>query len=105
MSLFCFPVGHAENAPETWEVRKAYPTGRTWALVAPADRAYLGHFLGTFPRKMDATMALTCEDSFWRKLYREEAAWYAGEPIPGWRPYEPRPCKTHPTPQEENHHA
>ena len=71
---------HAENPPETWEVRK---TGRRWGLFA----ARAEHPLESFDTKR---AALEARSSGWLvKLYDQERRWYAGEHVEGWKDYRP----------------
>jgi len=92
MSLFCCPVGHAENPPETWSVEKIAP--RTWVISTGVSSYARISSYGTKRAAQDAI------DYSWAPLYNRETAWYEGSTLLGWRPYEPRPCKNHPTVDE-----
>jgi hypothetical protein len=80
MALFATPQEHAANPPETWVVVKRGP--RSWALTLNGDTTAV---LDRFETKRAAEQART--EGFLVRLYRQEARWYAGEPVPGWRPY------------------
>jgi hypothetical protein len=82
VALFATPQEHAANPPESWVVVKRGP--RSWALTPAGDPDVV---LDQFETKRSAEQART--ESFLVKLYRQEARWYAGEPVPGWRPYAP----------------
>lgn len=77
MSLFANPAEHAANPPDTWKVTRV---GRRYALQTEG-----GIQLDSFERKRDAESART--SGFIARLYADEARWYAGEQVPGWRPY------------------
>lgn len=78
MSLFAGPVEHAANPPESWRVEKGVT--RLWFLKTKD-----GVTLETFPTKKAAEHAKV--ESFYVSLYEKESRWYAGEAIPGWKPY------------------
>jgi len=80
MSMFSGPTEHAANPPETWKVVKI--NDRSWALTSKD-----GHSFATFPRKMDADMARTLPESFWRSMYDRETQWYLGKHVAGWKPW------------------
>lgn len=83
MALFATPQEHAANPPETWAIVKRGP--RSWALTTAVDPdAAIEHFT----TKRAAEQARV--DGFAARLYRKEARWYAGESVPGWRPYAPK---------------
>jgi hypothetical protein len=78
MSLFTGPAEHAANPPQTWTVvRKG---SHNYQL-----RTAGGVRLDSFERKRDAEAATTSGPLV--ALYERERRWYAGETIPGWRPY------------------
>lgn len=77
MALF-LEENHANNPPETWEVRK---TGRRWGLFA----ARAEYPLETFETKRAALEARS--SSHLTRLYEQERRWYAGEAVPGWKMY------------------
>lgn len=79
MSLFSGPDEHAANPPETWEVVKL--AERVWAL-RPAGADYS---LNTFTTRHAAEEARS--EGSAARLWRQEAAWYAGEAVRGWKPY------------------
>ena len=77
MSLFSSPAEHAANPPSTWRVVKH---GNKWAL-----RTASGDTIGYYETKKAAE-----EDKRsgpYVRLYNDETRWYAGEPVPGWKPY------------------
>jgi hypothetical protein len=80
MSLYADPQEHAANPPESWEVRKAGP--RWWQLV---DQS--GNVLGRAETKRAAEELKV--SGFYFKLWHQEARWYAGETVYGWKPYVP----------------
>jgi hypothetical protein len=75
MSLFAGPEEHAANPPATWTVSRV--TRSLYAL-----RTKDGTVLATYHRRGDAI-----QDRRFSELYDKEARWYAGEPVPGWKPY------------------
>jgi hypothetical protein len=78
--MFASPEEHAANPPETWRVVKV--TDRLWELrPAGSDYAFFG-----YPTKREAEEAK--RSGFYFDLYNDEARWYAGEPVPHWKPYE-----------------
>jgi hypothetical protein len=85
VSLFNGPQEHAANPPSTWEVHKAAP--RLWQL-----RTRDGGVLHTTTTKRAAEDLRT--SGFYASQYAKEGRWYAGESVPGWKPYrapEPAP--------------
>jgi hypothetical protein len=78
VSLFAGPAEHTANPPESWTIVKRGE--RSWALVLTN-----GDTLDTFPSKRAAVEAT--ETGRYVELYRKESRWYAGESIPGWKPY------------------
>lgn len=78
MAVFTSPEASASNPPETWEVVKV--AERLWRLTT-AD----GAVLDSFTRKSDAEAAKT--EGWLLNLYLDEARWYAGESVRGWKPY------------------
>lgn len=78
MALYATPEQHAANPPESWEARKAGP--RLWHLV---DQE--GNVLARAETKRGAEELKT--SGFYFKLWHQEARWYAGEPVAGWKPY------------------
>jgi hypothetical protein len=88
MSLFSGPEEHAANPPDSWKVQKSEPTNpncRRWAVETAG-----GKRLSTFDTKKVAELWRS-PVGFAGHLYAEESRWYAGEHIPGWRPYVARP--------------
>ena len=79
MSLFSGPEEHAANPPETWEVVKV-AEGR-WTL-RPAGADY---YFETYPTRRAAVE--DTQSGPYVRLYRQEADWYAGKPVAGWKPY------------------
>ena len=82
MALFASRSLHENNPPSDWSVEKI---GSRWALVT-AD----GTELESFRTKRAALEGQ--KDGFCARLYAKEARWYAGEAVPGWKPYEPPTC-------------
>lgn len=81
MSLFADPIVHAANPPTTWVVRKA--SARCWQLtVIRGDGVDV---IDTFTTRRAAEEARTTGSA--ARLYADEARWYAGENIRGWKPY------------------
>lgn len=82
MSLFADPEQHAANPPETWQIVRI-PTGSRarFALKISADQPHPETFAtrGEAERERDK--------GYTRRLYEDEARWYAGEPVRGWRPW------------------
>ena len=83
MSLYANPREHAANPPETWRVVPRHPdvTGR-WNIVDAQ-----GAILEPARTKREALARIadrTCPSA---RLWEQERRWYAGETIPGWRPY------------------
>jgi hypothetical protein len=81
VSLFASPQKHAANPPRSWTVVKVGE--ERWQLRAGTD------VLDTFPTRHAAMDARTTGRLV--GLYDKERRWYAGEPVPGWKPYTPRP--------------
>lgn len=79
MSLFSGPEEHDANPPESWEVVKVMD--RLWHL-RPAGADYC---LDSFTTRKAAEARRTAGFEF--ELWHKEARWYAGETVPGWRPY------------------
>ena len=79
MSLFGGPEAHAENNPTTW---RAVKVGRAWHLVTQD-----GTTLVTAETRREC-LSLR-ESGFYRRIYDDEARWYAGEAVAGWKPYAP----------------
>ncbi len=79
MSLFSGPTEHAANPPQSWVVVKV--GARRWALKTKVG----GPTMDTFATKKQAESAKV--EGFYVSLYNRESRWYAGEPIPGWKPY------------------
>uniref|UniRef100_UPI003F497083 hypothetical protein n=1 Tax=Nonomuraea sp. CA-251285 TaxID=3240002 RepID=UPI003F497083 len=79
MTLFANPAQHAANPPHTWQVVKA---GTHQWTHATADGTAIGN---RYDRKSDAENDLLT--SPYAKLWTQEQRWYAGESVPGWRPY------------------
>lgn len=77
MALYRTPEEHAANPPSTWVVTKV---GRRWALQDAR-----GATLQTYDTKAGATLAT--KEGFWPRLYAQEGDWFAGRPVPGWKPY------------------
>lgn len=82
MALFTTPERHTANPPATWAVVKHAP--RSWALTLAGDPDAV---LGLFPTRQAAEQAR--REGFLVRLYRDEGRWFAGESVPGWRPYVP----------------
>lgn len=80
MALYTSPEAHADNPPETWQVVKI--STHAWAL---ADKS--GHLFQATATRREA-QALTMS-GFYFDLWHDEARWYAGESVPGWKPYRP----------------
>lgn len=78
MSLFAGPAEHAANPPETWQAVKF---GRRWS-IATADGKTLDPMHETKRSALEGIQGGSV-----RKLYEQEGRWYAGERIPGWRPW------------------
>lgn len=80
---------HPHNPPATWRVEKS---GRKWKLVAKD-----GGTLDTFDTKRAAEAAKST--GIIADLYEKERRWFAGEHIPGWKPYaevqQPEATATH----------
>ncbi len=77
MSLFAGPAEHAGNPPESWTVTKA---GRVWHLCTAG-----GGVLGSYPTRRAAEQDRASGP--YVELYADEARWYAGESVRGWKPY------------------
>lgn len=78
MSVFHNPAEHAANPPDTWQVVKV--AERAWQLQTAGG--------GTLSQHTTRRAAISeRECGFIRDLYDKETRWYAGEDIPGWRPY------------------
>lgn len=77
--MFTTPEDHAANPPESWEVVKAAP--RVWRLLIAGDVAQ------TFTTRREAEEAT--QSGRLVETYRKEGRWFAGEQIPGWKPYRP----------------
>lgn len=80
MTLYASPEAHAANPPETWEARRAGP--RLWHLIDAG-----GGVLTRGETKRAVEEHKT--SGFFYKLWHDEARWYAGEPVSGWKPYVP----------------
>lgn len=78
MSTFTGPAEHAANPPETWRPVKV--AERCWHLLTAN-----GDCLDTFTTCRAATEAI--KHGVARRLYDDEARWYAGEQVAGWRPW------------------
>lgn len=79
MSMYRNPEEHAANPPSSWRVVRVH--GGAWHLVDTG-----GTVLASCRRKREAE---EYRDGWASALYAMEARWYAGEPVPGWRPYAP----------------
>lgn len=77
MSVYATPEENAANPPDTWTVVKGYGG---WHLT---DQH--GTVLDRFRTKREAEQART--DGQVARLWDQERRWYAGETIPGWKPY------------------
>lgn len=74
-----FPAeAHADNPPESWQVVKA--ADRIWHLTTKD-----GGVLDSVKTKREAE-ALKVSGPY-VSLYEKEGKWFAGEPVPGWKPY------------------
>lgn len=78
MSMFSGPEEHAANGPETWQIVRQ--RANMWQLTTGE-----GTVLQTFQRRYEAREAKDSDQSWWRRQWRTEADWYAGEHVPGWR--------------------
>ena len=78
MTMFGTPEVHAANGPETWTVVNA--GNRLWNLTTAA-----GGFICTYATRKAAEADR--ESGPFVDLYRKEARWYAGEPVPAWKPW------------------
>jgi hypothetical protein len=78
MALYSDPDQHAANPPSSWRVRKI--KDRLWHVVDAA-----GTTLERATTKGEAERLRL--DGFCARLWETERRWYAGEPVPGWRPY------------------
>lgn len=79
MALFGDPETHRDNPPSTWQVVKA--SERRWELRAAAVEGVMQ----SFTTRRQAQEAR--EAGFFVDLYEKEGRWYAGLPVPGWKPY------------------
>lgn len=77
MSMHASPEAHAANPPSTWVVVKVAP--RLWALQSA------GNTMQTYPTRRQAAEAAVCGHHV--KLWHDEARWYAGGTVTGWKPY------------------
>lgn len=78
MSVFSGPNEHAANPPETWRVIKVGE--RAWRVVTTGGTVL--EYATTRKRAHELI-----ESGHMRRLYDRETRWYAGESIPGWKPY------------------
>lgn len=83
MALFATPEIHAANGPETWQIVKL--ADRRWGLVTAGWTLAEGVPLETFTLKRDAEAARL--DGWAATLWEKERRWFAGETIPGWKPF------------------
>ena len=81
MSLHRTPEEHAANPPESWEVVKAAP--RLWHLRQAGGQGALA----TCKTKREAERLRV--EGWLVNLYEKEGRWFAGEPVSGWKPYQP----------------
>ena len=79
MSLFSGPEEHAANPPESWQAVKV--AAGCWHLTTAAGVALGGSYKTRKAVEADKT------SGFFVNLYRQEARWYAGEAVTGWKPY------------------
>lgn len=76
---------HADNGPETWRVETVRDaSGRRVPSLFHLTTAG-GDVLDTFTTRREAEAAK--ESGHLVTLYHRERRWYAGEEIPGWRPW------------------
>jgi hypothetical protein len=68
---------HEQNHPRTWTVERR---GRKFHIVTTD-----GLSLDSFETKRAAIQAT--QSGFLVDLYHKETRWFAGESVPGWRPY------------------
>ncbi|TDB80295.1 hypothetical protein E1091_19295 [Micromonospora fluostatini] len=80
MALHRTPDEHDANPPRTWQVRKVSP--HRWDLCDAT-----GAVLGSYPTKKRAEQDKVTGP--YVALYEKEGRWFAGEPVPGWKPYAP----------------
>ena len=76
--MFPTPAAHAANPPSTWAVTKVRE--KLWHLTTKD-----GAVIVSATTKKDAEAMKT--GGFHALLYANETRWYAGETIPGWKPY------------------
>lgn len=76
MALHLTPEEHDANPPHTWEVVRH---GNRWQLQ---ER---GNTLEAFTTRKAAVAAKS--SGFLFDLYQKEGRWFAGEAVPGWKPY------------------
>ena len=79
MSMFSGPTEHADNPPETWEVRKA--GDRLWEVVTKD-----GIVITTRATRTHAKQATT--EGTYVEQYARDGRWYAGETPTGWKSWE-----------------
>jgi hypothetical protein len=78
MAVFTTPAEHAANPPESWRVVKV--ADRAWRVITTG-----GTVLEHATTKRHALELI--ESGTVRRTYDLETRWYAGETVPGWRPY------------------
>lgn len=78
MALHLTQAEHDANPPSTWEVVKVTP--RLWHLRQRGAE----HPIESFTTKGAAEAAR--ESGHLVDLYRKEGEWFAGRPVPGWKP-------------------
>ena len=78
MSMFANPEEHAANPPQSWQVAKA--ADRCWQLTTKD-----GAVLHSYTTRHAAEAARVSGP--YVTFYDRETRWYAGHPVPGWKPY------------------
>lgn len=79
MSLFADPLTHEANPPATWQVVKL--AERLWVLTTAGG-------IGTLDLFTTKRAAIEAKRSgHLVNLYNDEARWYVGESVRGWKPY------------------
>jgi hypothetical protein len=78
MALYVTPETHAANPPDSWQVRKV--SERSWQLVDTT-----GAVLETTTTRREAERLKLSGNLV--ALYDKEGRWFAGESVPGWKPY------------------
>ncbi len=71
---------HDADPPSGWSVRKV---GSRYQLLSGS-----GGVLTSFDTRTKAEEAK--KSGFLFDLYQKEGRWFRGEPVPGWKPYQPQ---------------